>query len=579
MIEQLHIQGIGVIVDAQVDLGPGLTVITGETGAGKTMILSGIELLRGARAESGQLRESGEQAEVDAVVTVDQERQKLLGDVLEDLGVDIEDDALIARRTVSGNGRSRAYLSGRPVPVSALTQVWSVLVSVHGQADQARLRQAAAQRDLVDRFGGVQVREALTAYQAVWREWKDVEQELSQSRASLSEGERTSTLLRLGIAEIDEVAPERGEKDALDAEAAVLEHAGGLRDAAVSARTLLSGQGEDVDTSSVISMISRAQEHLLSMADVDDRLRELGVRLSHAATEIADIDAELGDYRRNLDADPARQAWVEQRRSRLKALCKSYGATVEDVIQWRAEAKARVNAVDGGSQRVEELAQRETLLAQQAQEAADVLSQRRRDAAATMAGRVETELHELSMPEARIHAEVATDVADLHLHGADDVRILLAPHPGADPRPIGKGASGGELSRLALAFEVALADSAPTPTMIFDEVDAGVGGAVAVEVGRRLSRLAASTQVVVVTHLPQVAAFADHHLVVEKGSNGAVTAASVRGVDGDERVAELVRMLSGLQGSSTGAAHAEELLEVAKRERDGGAPRGVAAPT
>jgi DNA repair protein RecN (Recombination protein N) len=465
------------------------------------------------------------------------------------------------------------------VPVSALTQVWSVLVSVHGQADQARLRQAAAQRDLVDRFGGVQVREALTAYQAVWREWKDVEQELSQSRASLSEGERTSTLLRLGIAEIDEVAPERGEKDALDAEAAVLEHAGGLRDAAVSARTLLSGQGEDVDTSSVISMISRAQEHLLSMADVDDRLRELGVRLSHAATEIADIDAELGDYRRNLDADPARQAWVEQRRSRLKALCKSYGATVEDVIQWRAEAEARVNAVDGGSQRVEELAQRETLLAQQAQEAADVLSQRRRDAAATMAGRVETELHDLAMPEARIHAEVATDVADLHLHGADDVRILLAPHPGADPRPIGKGASGGELSRLALAFEVALADSAPTPTMIFDEVDAGVGGAVAVEVGRRLSRLAASTQVVVVTHLPQVAAFADHHLVVEKGSNGAVTAASVRGVDGDERVAELVRMLSGLQGSSTGAAHAEELLEVAKRERDGGAPRGVAAPT
>ena len=579
MIEQLRIQGIGVIADAQVDLGPGLTVITGETGAGKTMILSGIELLRGARAESGQLRESGEQAEVDAVVTVDQERQQLLGDLLEDLGVHIEDDALIARRTVSGNGRSRAHLSGRPVPVSALTQVWSVLVSVHGQADQARLRQAAAQRDLVDRFGGVRVREALTAYQAVWQEWKDVEQELSQLRASLSESERTSTLLRLGIAEIDEVAPERGEDDALNAEAAVLEHAGGLRDAAVSARSLLSGQGEDVDTSSVISMISRAGEHLASMADVDDRLRELGVRLSHAATEIADIDAELGDYRRNLDADPARQAWVEERRSRLKALCKSYGATVEDVLQWRAEAEARVNSVDGGSQRVEELAGREELLAEQAREAADVLSQCRRDAAADMAGRVETELHDLAMPEARIHVEVSTDVADLHPHGADDVRIVLAPHPGADSRPIGKGASGGELSRLALAFEVALADSAPTPTMIFDEVDAGVGGAVAVEVGRRLSRLAASTQVVVVTHLPQVAAFADHHLVVEKGSNGAVTAASVRGVDGDERVAELVRMLSGLEGSSTGAAHAQELLEVAKREREGGAPRGVAAPT
>ena len=395
----------------------------------------------------------------------------------------------------------------------------------------------------------------------------------------MSESERISTLLRLGIAEIDEVAPERGEDDALNAEAAVLEHAGGLRDAAVSARSLLSGQGEDVDTSSVISMISRAGEHLASMADVDDRLRELGVRLSHAATEIADIDAELGDYRRNLDADPARQAWVQERRSRLKALCKSYGATVEDVLQWRAEAEARVNAVDGGSQRVEELAGREELLAEQARQAADALSQCRRDAAAAMAGRVETELHDLAMPQARIHAEVSTDVADLHPHGADDVRIVLAPHPGADLRPIGKGASGGELSRLALAFEVALADNAPAPTMIFDEVDAGVGGAVAVEVGRRLARLAASTQVVVVTHLPQVAAFADHHLVVEKGSNGAVTAASVRGVDGDERVVELVRMLSGLEGSSTGAAHAQELLEVAKREREGGAPRGVAAPT
>ena len=195
--------------------------------------------------------------------------------------------------------------------------------------------ETAAQRDLVDRFGGVRVREALTAYQSVWQEWKDVEQELSKLRASLSERERTSTVLRWGIAEIDQVAPERGEDDALNAEAAVLEHAGGLRDAAISARSLLSGQGEDVDTSSVISMISRAGEHLASMADVDDRLRELGVRLSHAATEIADIDAELGDYRRNLDADPARQAWVEERRSRLKALCKSYGATVEDVALMR----------------------------------------------------------------------------------------------------------------------------------------------------------------------------------------------------------------------------------------------------
>ncbi len=578
MIEELRIRGIGVIADAQLDFAPGFTVITGETGAGKTMILSGIELLRGSRAETGQLRDADGQAEVDAVVSLDSGVREVVARTLDELGVEIadDDDALIARRTVSGRGRSRAHLGGRPVPVSALSEVWSSLVSVHGQSDQARLRESAPQRELLDRFGGAPLREAVQDYRSVWNEWRSVERELAELRASLAGRERTATLLRLGIAEIDDVAPESGEDTALDAEASVLEHAGVLRDTALGARGLLSGSGEDVDAAAVLSMVTRAGEQLAAMSDIDERLAELAMRLSQAATEIADIDAELGDYLRTVDADPVRQAWVEERRSKLGALRKSYGATIDEVLAWRADAVAQVEAADGGADRVEELARLEFEAAERARELAARLSELRKVAAQELAARVEAELEHLAMPDANLSVEVVSDLGDLHVHGADAVQILLAPHPGATPRPIGKGASGGELSRLALAFEVALVGESPTPTMIFDEVDAGVGGSVAVEVGRRLARLARDAQVVVVTHLPQVAAFADHHLVVAKDSDGSVTSASVRSVSGEERVGELVRMLSGLEGSTTGAAHAAELLEVARGERDSGTPRRAA---
>lgn len=578
MIEELRIRGIGVIADAQLDFAPGFTVITGETGAGKTMILSGIELLRGSRAETGQLRDADGQAEVDAVVSLDSGVREVVARTLDELGVEIadDDDALIARRTVSGRGRSRAHLGGRPVPVSALSEVWSSLVSVHGQSDQARLRESAPQRELLDRFGGAPLREAVQDYRSVWNEWRSVERELAELRASLAGRERTATLLRLGIAEIDDVAPESGEDTALDAEASVLEHAGGLRDTALGARGLLSGSGEDVDAAAVLSMVTRAGEQLAAMSDIDERLAELAMRLGQAATEIADIDAELGDYLRTVDADPVRQAWVEERRSKLGALRKSYGATIDEVLAWRADAVAQVEAADGGADRVEELARLEFEAAERARELAARLSELRKVAAQELAARVEAELEHLAMPDANLSVEVVSDLGDLHVHGADAVQILLAPHPGATPRPIGKGASGGELSRLALAFEVALVGESPTPTMIFDEVDAGVGGSVAVEVGRRLARLARDAQVVVVTHLPQVAAFADHHLVVAKDSDGSVTSASVRSVSGEERVGELVRMLSGLEGSTTGAAHAAELLEVARGERDSGTPRRAA---
>jgi len=578
VIEELRIRGIGVIDEACVELAPGLTVITGETGAGKTMVLSGLDLLRGGRADTGMLRDgaaggtNGGAAEVDAVVEVD--GLPALAAVFEELGLaEPSDGALITRRTIAPGGRSRAYLDSRPVPVAALAQVWSHIVAVHGQMDQARLREASWQRELVDRFGGAELAAALARYGETWRSWQQAARDLEELRSGMDEAERQAALLRLGIAEIDEVAPEAGEDVALDAEAAVLSHAGALRDAAVAARAMLSGSGDDIDSAAVITRLASAREELAQIADIDERVRELAARVDLALTESADIDAELGDYVRHLDADPARQAWVEERRSRLSALRKSYGASIEEVLRWRADAAEQIAAADTGSERVAELSARVEEASEVAQQQAGEISELRRAAAERLLASVHEELAHLAMPEARLDVSITSsnEPQALTANGGDVVAITLMPHAGASARPIGKGASGGELSRLALAFEVALADSAPVGTMVFDEVDAGVGGAVAVEVGRRLARLSRHVQVVVVTHLPQVAAFADRHLVVTKSGDGAVTSADVVTVEGPDRVAELVRMLSGLEGSATGAAHAEELLEVARAEAGGAA--------
>ena len=569
MIEELRIQGIGVIDEALLSFSPGFTVITGETGAGKTMILSGLELLRGARLDSGQLRDANSGAEVDAVVTLDDAHRSAVTSVLDEMGVPLDDDAIIVRRTVATQGKSRAHIAGRPVPLSALGDVWAALLAVHGQADQARLREATWQRVVVDRFGGPALAGQLKAYEQTWQQWQQVRRELQDLRSSAEERERTSALLRLGIAEIDEVAPQVGEDEALDLEAGVLAHAGALRAAAVAARMVLSGSEEDIDPTAVLTRVAQARESLDSIAHVDERLAALAKRVAALTTEVVDIDSELGDYLRTLDADPERQAWVEARRSRLAALRKSFGASIDEVLRWRDESAEQVAAFDDSAERIAELEAGRDELAQRAREQAAALSTSRTAAAAALASAVEAELGALAMTDARVLIEVTSDLETLRAHGADTVTISLVPHAGASPRPIGKGASGGELSRLALAFEVALAGDSPVPTMVFDEVDAGIGGAVAVEVGRRLSRLAQHVQVIVVTHLPQVAAFADRHLVVTKGTDGSVTSATVRETEGDDRVKELVRMLSGLEESTTGAAHARELLELAALERGG----------
>ena len=312
-----------------------------------------------------------------------------------------------------------------------------------------------------------------------------------------------------------------------------------------------------------------ARRLLERAAALDPQLSGHVEHLDSVMASVADLASDLSTYARAIDSDPAQLAMVEQRRQELSAIKRKYGPTLADVLEWWRRAEASVQVADGLEQRLEDLARQEEVLAAQVVSLAEAITSARRASARQLSTEVSAELHDLAMADAELRIDVhsADGPEDLTPEGADEVVMLLRPHAGSEYRPLGRGASGGELSRIMLAIEVVLAEAATVPTFVFDEVDAGIGGKVAVEVGRRLARLSRTAQVIVVTHLPQVAAFADLHVVVQKGSDGTITAASVTPVEGDRRVAELVRMLSGLEGSTSGAEHAAELLALAQEDR------------
>lgn len=570
MIERIRIRGLGVIEDAEIELGPGLVAITGETGAGKTMVLTGLGLLAGKKADAGAIRRGADRAEVDG--------EWLIGDpalvrALEALGaeldpLDVEGATLVVGRALAAGGRSRATVGGRPVASGVLEDVAAVLVAIHGQADQQRLRQSVEQREILDRFGGATIAKALAAYDGAFQQWRAARRELDDLRGRRASLEREAAALAAGVADIDSVAPEPQEDVRLDAEARVLANSGALLDDVETARAALA---DDDGSSSILATALRSLERA---AAVDPGLGALADQLRQASGALGDVAVELAAYADGLDADPARQAWVEQRRSDLAGLRRRYGATIDEVLSWREEARSTLDLAQGADGREAELEAEVESGRAATVNAARALTKARRAAAAELASRVTEELQALAMVDAEVSIDV---VAEEHpegftASGADEIAFLLRPHAGSDPRPLAKGASGGELSRIMLAIEVALAGADPVPTFVFDEVDAGIGGRAAVEVGRRLARLSRTSQVIVVTHLPQVAAFADIHVVVAKGSDGSVTATSVSRVSGDSRVAELVRMLSGLEASEAGAEHARELLQAAAAEREPAAP-------
>jgi DNA repair protein RecN (Recombination protein N) len=563
-IEEISIKDLGVIADASLPLGPGFTAITGETGAGKTMVVSALGLLLGERADTGAVRLGSAQAWVEGRWRIAES-----SDVVErvrDAGGDVDPlggggAELVLTRSVSAEGRSRAVVGGRSAPVSVLTELGGQLVVVHGQSDQIRLRSAVAQREALDRFAGPDFAAAVEAYAQVFHRWRDNRSELDELVADQDRRAREAEDLRIAMAEIEAVAPQPGEDDELAERAERLSNLEELRLAAASARELLSA--EESEGADALGLLGSARRHLERVSEHDHALGTVAEAVANANYLISDVAAQLSTYLATLDTDGARELeLVQDRRAELATLVRKYGPTLDDVIGALDSGSSRLLELDGDSDRIEELRAEVEADAALATELAEGLSAQRRSAAERLSTAVSDELTALAMADARVVVEVIQR-EEFTAAGRDQVSILLQPHSGAEPRPLGKGASGGELSRVMLAIEVVIAGTDPVPTFIFDEIDAGVGGAAAIEIGRRLAKLAESSQVIVVTHLAQVAAFAGNHLTVVKGSDGSVTASSVRQLGGDERIAEMARLLSGLPDSESGLAHARELVEMA----------------
>lgn len=585
MLEELRITGLGVIEDTTLPLAEGMNVITGETGAGKTMVVTGLGLLFGGRADAGRVRPGAGRAVVEGRLRLTGRAARTVHARIAEAGAEPDEDGtVLLSRTVTAEGRSRAYVGGRSTPVSLLGEIGEHALAVHGQSDQLRLLRPAEQRAALDRFAGAEHEKLLETLRETYAEWRRVEDDLADRRRNARQRNQEADLLRLGLEEIMRVDPKPGEDDELKAEAQRLEHIEGLRAAAQLAYQCLAGTAESTDdTPDATSLIGAARRSLETQAVVDRSLGELAGRLEEAAALIGDVAGELSSYLAALDADPARLQAIYERRAALRALTRKYAEDVDGVIAWAERARQRLAELDTSDELLEELDRERQRLAGEVADLAARVSAARREAAARFAEQVTAELAGLAMPHARIEVAVLPRPAGrdepsvvvggvevgVGPDGADEVEIRLAAHPGAPALPLQRGASGGELSRVMLAIEVVFAGAGGPPTLVFDEVDAGVGGQAAVEIGRRLARLARSHQVLVVTHLPQVAAFADRHLVVAKDTSGAVTTSGVRVVEDTERARELARMLAGLPDSDLGIAHAEELLAVAARERRG----------
>lgn len=562
MIEELRITDLGVINEATIALDPGFTVVTGETGAGKTMIVTGIGLLLGERADPRAVRNGAARARVegrfrgvDDSVTA---RVEAAGGEL-DADPDAGPELLVARHLTAA-GRSRAYLGGAQVPAAVCADVTTRLITIHGQSEQVRLAAPERQRDILDRFAGPDLAAPLVDYRGRFAERRAASAELTALREAAQARAREADLLSFGLAEIEKVAPEEGEDVALGAETERLQSADDLRIAASGALAALAG--DDDEPGGAMSAVGLARKALDGRPDPE--IAVLDAQLADVSYALSDVAADLARYLDRLDAEPGRLEWIAARRSALQGLTRKYGASVDEVIAWSGAAALRLATLDSSDERVAGLSDRVAVLDAELAALAGRISEARARAAA-FSERVLAELAALAMPHARLVFALTT--VELGPHGADQVDLLFSANPGSEPRSLAKVASGGELSRVRLALEVVLAADSEHQTLVFDEVDAGVGGRVAVEIGRRLAALAQHAQVVVVTHLAQVAAFADQHYVVVKADDGQVSTSGVVAVAQEERAAELARMMAGLQTTDSALAHAGELVELAVLSR------------
>ncbi|MFP4312454.1 MAG: DNA repair protein RecN, partial [Nitriliruptoraceae bacterium] len=548
MIEELHIRGLGVIEDAHLTLSPGLTVVTGETGAGKTMLVTALQLLLGSRADAGLVRAGAPTATVDAVLSPrPAEAEHHLGP---------SDEPLIVAREIPADGRSRARLDGRPVPVGILTEVLGAHVEVHAQHEHVRLARAEVQRDLLDRYAGAPHARALATYRERFTSWQELSERQARLDADARERARELDRLRFEVAEIDRAELDADADPQLAADIDRLAHAEELQQAAAEAAAALGSEGAGDPLGVAIAALRRAAADDPTLAELTDRALALGEELTALA-------AEVRDYGEAVEGDPARLAALLERQQLVRSLTRKYGEDVPAVLAYADQGRARLAALEAEEADAGSLAAQLEAATAALHEAGAAVTSGRELAAEQLAGTVDAHLADLGMPHARfeVAVEPLPDTAPTR-YGIDRVTYLLAPNPGEPARPLAQAASGGERSRVSLAIEVALADVDDASVLVFDEVDAGIGGATALQVGEKLARLAAGErgrQVLCVTHLAQLAAYADVHHVVEKGLSGGRTVTTARRVAEEDRVGELARMLGGEVGGAAGQEHAREL--------------------
>jgi len=580
VLAEIRIESLGAIKAADAEFDRGLTVLTGETGTGKTMVVTGLHLLGGARADADRVRSGATRAVVEgrfSTVEVDDALAARVDAMLAEAGADRDDDgSIIAMRSVNRDGPSRAALGGRSVPAKTLGGFTTELLTLHGQNDQLRLMRPEQQRAALDRYA--EAAAPLDRYRRARADWRAARRDLIERTGKARELAQEADRLRFALTEIDAVAPEPGEDDALVADIRRLSELDALREAAATARAALSGDPDDPGPAGAAAAIATARA---ALEGTDEPvLAGLGVQLGEALAVVGEAGREIGDYLAGLPSDNSTLETKLARQAELRSLTRKYAADIDGVLAWAADARGRLAGMDVSEEALTALRSRVGELGARLATAAVALTKARTRAATGLAVAVTEELSGLAMSDAEFTVTVSAlgpapdDPAPLTLpsgepvqagpDGVDLVEFGFTAHRGNTVLPLAKSASGGELSRVMLALEVVLAVSTAGTTMVFDEVDAGVGGRAAVQIGRRLARLARTHQVIVVTHLPQVAAYADTHLVVTAAGGGASV---VRRLDAEERVAELARMLAGLSDSDTGRAHARELLEAAQSER------------
>lgn len=569
MLAEIAISNLGVISHASAELSPGLTVLTGETGAGKTMVVTGLRLLTGGRADASRVRTGSDGAVVEGAFSTGGLPEDAVGavrDIATAAGADADENGeYLVSRSVKASGRSSAHLGGRKVPAATLGELAGHLLTIHGQNDQLRLMAPEQQLAALDRFDPA-IAAKLRRYREAYTDWRAVAKDLKERTEKRLELAQEVDRLQFALEEIDAVSPQAGEDDELVATINRLQDVDALREAAETALVAIDGAdavggvgGEEEPAS---DLIGRAQQALEAASDQD--LRDLGARLGEVAGVLSDVSAELGSYMGSLPSDPEELERLLQRQQEIKALTRKYAPDAAGVVAWRDKAQARLAKIDTSEGAVEKLKAKVAELEREMQRRAADLTKARQKAAERLGAAVTKELHGLAMPKAQLRVQVSQ--APYGRDGADAVEILLAPNTALEPKPLATSASGGELSRVMLALEVILSASSSGATLVFDEVDAGVGGRAAVEIGRRLARLADGNQVIVVTHLPQVAAYADTHLHVSKDVGDEAVTSGVAALQPEERIEELARMMAGMDDSDTGRAHAAELFERAQSE-------------